>query len=225
MGMFGEMFGSEDNNEETAAPVSEIIAAGEFIYNADDVIAGYKVFRKRYILKQTILRLVLVTVALASSIFMLVTDGASPITVACVALCVLVAGWFIKTPIDNKKKTSQAVKELEGESYAVEFTADTAKILILSEEPVSSADDITTDKPENEITADDNKADASTAGTLIHLDQYIVDVLDTNTLYIIVAAKRYVFVIPKSAFDDDTNIKIRDTLRYRMETRYKTIEE
>jgi hypothetical protein len=49
--------------------------------------------------------------------------------------------------------------------------------------------------------------------------------LDTKTLYIIVAAKRYVFVIPKSAFDDDTNKKIKDTLRYRLETRYKTIEE
>jgi hypothetical protein len=137
---------------------------------------------------------------------MLITDGASPITVACVALCVLVAGWFIKTPIDNKKKTSQAVKELEGENYAVEFTADTAKIMIASQN-------------------EDEDNTGESAGTLIHLDQYIVDILDTKTLYIIVAAKRYVFVIPKSAFDDDTNIKIKDTLRYRMETRYKTIEE
>jgi hypothetical protein len=206
MGMFGEMFGSEDNNEENVIPASEIIASGEFVYDASDVLEGYRVFRKRYILKQTILRLVLVTIALASSIFMLITDGASPITVACVALCVIVAAWFIKTPIDNKKKTSQAVKELEGESYAVEFTADTAKIMIVSQ---------------NE---DEENTDES-AGTLIHLDQYIVDMLDTKTLYIIVAAKRYVFVIPKSAFDDDTNKKLRDTLRYRLETRYKTIEE
>ncbi|MDR0944408.1 MAG: hypothetical protein LBM41_07760 [Ruminococcus sp.] len=205
MGMFGEMFGNEDNGEELIAstPEPEILGYGEFTYNAEDVLTGYRFFRKRYIIKQTILRLVLVTIALASSIFMLITDGASPITVACTTLCVLVAGWFIKTPIDNKKKTSEAVKELEGENYAVEFTADTAKIMLSGE----------------------NEDIEENAGTLIHLDQYIVDILDTKTLYIIVAAKRYVFVIPKSAFDDDTNTKIKDTLRYRMETRYKTIEE
>jgi hypothetical protein len=214
MGIFSEMMNGADGVDEQGGngggtgSNGEILGYGEFVYNADDVLTGYKLFRKRYILKQTILRLVLVTIALASSIFMLATDGASPITIACVALCVIVAGWFIKTPIDNKKKTSQAVKELEGENYAVEFTADTAKIMIVSQNEDDEAD-----------TSDES------AGTLIHLDQYIVDMLDTKTLYIIVAAKRYVFVIPKSAFDDDTNKKIRDTLRYRMETRYKTIEE
>jgi membrane protein implicated in regulation of membrane protease activity len=217
MGIFSEMMSGADGNDEQGGNGEagngvggEVLGYGEFVYNAGDVLAGYRIFRKRYILRQTILRLVLVTIALASSVFMLITDGASPITITCVALCVIVAAWFIKTPINNKKKTSQAVKELEGESYAVEITADTAKIMLADDKADAPAADASTE---------------SAAGTLIHLDQYIVDILDTNTLYIIVAAKRYVFVIPKSAFDSDTNIKIGNTLKSRLETRYKTIEE
>ncbi|MDR0987339.1 MAG: hypothetical protein LBL98_06590 [Ruminococcus sp.] len=204
--MFNDMFGSGDSadgaGEEIVAKTPEVIAKGEFIYAPEDVIAGYNLFRKRYILKQTILRLVIVGIALASSIFMLVTEGATPITVVCLALCVLCAAWFIKTPIDNKRKTSKAVREVGEERYGVEVTTETVKITLLDE-------------------AIENEEDRP--GTLIHLNQYVVDILDAVGLYVIVVAKQKVFVIPKGAFRG--NDKIREKLSVAMETRYKIIEE
>ncbi|MDR0903469.1 MAG: hypothetical protein LBM59_02435 [Ruminococcus sp.] len=204
MGMFNDMFGEgEDNGEEiVVAKLPEVIAKGEFVYSAEDVLAGYRLFRKRYIKKQTILRLVIVAIALASSIFMLVTDGATPISVICVVLCVLCAAWFIKTPIDNKRKTAKAVYDVGEETYGVEITPETIKITLLD-------------------TDIENEEDRP--GTLIHLNQYVVDILDTEGIYVIVIAKQKVFVIPKNAFDN--NAKIREKLSQAMETRFKIIEE
>jgi hypothetical protein len=210
MGMFDEMLnGTEGRDDDNGGGgggngnrTPEVIARGEFVYSADDVLAGYNLFRKRYIKKQTILRLIIVAIALVSSIFMLVTDGATPITVVCVALCVLCAAWFIKTPIDNRRKTAKAVYDVGEERYGVEITPETVKIT-LADADVENEED----RP----------------GTLIHLNQYVVDILDTEGIYVIVIAKQKVFVIPKNAFSDN-NI-IREKLSQAMETRFKIIEE
>jgi hypothetical protein len=204
MGMFDEMLNGNEGEDggEVVPAAPEVIARGEFVYSAEDVLAGYNLFRKRYIKKQTILRLIIVAIALASSIFMLVTEGATPITVICVALCVLCAAWFIKTPIDNKRKTAKAVYDVGEERYGVEITRDTVKIT-LADADVENEED----RP----------------GTLIHLNQYVVDILDTTGIYVIVIAKQKVFVIPKNAFPDN-NI-IREKLSKAMETRYKITEE
>ncbi|MDR0974762.1 MAG: hypothetical protein LBL80_03610 [Ruminococcus sp.] len=205
MGMFEEMLGGSEGDDEVISTPSapEIIARGEFVYSADDVLAGYTLFRKRYIKKQTILRLVIVGIALASSVFMLITDGFTTIPVICTALCVLCAAWFIKTPIDNKRKTARAVYEVGEERYGVEITPQTIKITLADEE-VENEDD----RP----------------GTLIHLDQFVVDILDHDKIYVIVIGKQKVFVIPKNAFNDTENASIREKLKMAMEIRYKITE-
>jgi hypothetical protein len=206
------MFGDGSKHEGEMSRATEKLAAGEFVYNESDVLDGYRLFRRRYIARQTALRLILVGLALASSLLMLFTDGFKPMPVICTALCVVVAAWFIKTPIDNKRKTAKSVSELTGETYAVEFTTATLKIALITEISRDALDELAGDY------------DQELPATLIHLDQYIVDILDTEGIYVIVVAKRYVFVIPKAAFDTETNARIRARLSDIMETRYKTLE-
>jgi hypothetical protein len=193
-----------DGSEEVFGEArKEQLAAGEFLYSADDVLRGYEIFRKRYINKQTALKLVIGFVALASSVFMIITEPAKTLPIICAAVCALCIAWFIKTPIENIKKTKEAAKTLSGDRYRAEIFADAARIILLEETEPASDDPPT---------------------TIIHLDQYVADFLCADDIYVIVVAKRYVFVIPKSAFSKEEQEKIEERLPIFLDSRYKNIK-
>ena len=49
MGMLKEMFGEGDEN--FSAPEGEFLAKGKYESNADQILKGYKVFQKKYVVK------------------------------------------------------------------------------------------------------------------------------------------------------------------------------
>jgi hypothetical protein len=239
MGIFSEMFGDKPDHPD-APKKPETLAAGEFVYDGADVLAGYKVFRRRYVVKRTVLFLLLSLLALASSIMMLMSDGASMFPLMCVAISAMVTIWFIKTPFENAAKTKKAVAELEGERYGAEITTAAVKITLLSpaesyiDETLEVDQEITplreTTEPENETSgrtefSEDEAYSQDPASTLIHLDQYIVDMIDTGDSYVIVVAKKYVFVIPQSAFTKDENEKVAARLSDVMDERFKSVKK
>jgi hypothetical protein len=220
------------------------------------VLAGYKVFRRRYVVKRTVLFLLLSLLALASSIMMLISDGAAMIPLVCVAISTMVTVWFIKTPIENARKTKKAVAELEGEKYSAEITTAAVKITLLSaaesyvDETLELENEITpihevTESAEEETSSKgrmtsqvENSSKASLESnqyitsphaecpaTVIHLDQYIVDMIDTGDSYVIVVAKKYVFVIPQSAFTEAENANVTSRLSAVMDERFKSLKK
>jgi hypothetical protein len=190
-----------DESEESGGTRKELLASGEFLYSAEDVLKGYEIFRKRYIAKQTALKLVIGIAALLSSCFMIFTEENKFFPVMCAAVCLVCIGWFIKTPIENKKKTAESVDSLSGSSYKAEIYADAARIIL-----------------------EDDGEEGDPPTTIIHLDQYVADFLDTETLYVIVVAKRYVFVIPKSAFSEEEQSRISERLPLFLDSRYKVVK-
>jgi hypothetical protein len=226
-----------DESEETYGEArKELLADGEFLYSADDVLKGYEVFRKRYVNKQTATKLVIGFIALGSSIFMVFTEPSKTLPIICAAVCAVCIAWFIKTPIENKKKTKEAVTMLSGDRYKAEIYADAARIILLEESAdnengesesgeTGSGDSSETDNLQKaNAAADAADAAADPPTTIIHLDQYVADFLSAETLYIIVVAKRYVFVIPKSAFSEEGQARIEERLPLFLDSRYKTIK-
>jgi hypothetical protein len=191
-----------DESEESGGNRKELLAEGEFLYSAEDVFRGYEIFRKRYVSKQTAFKLVLGIAALLSSGFMIITEENKLFPIMLAAVCAFCIGWFIKTPIENKKKTSESVESLTGSKYRAEIYADAARIILL----------------------DDSEAEGDPPTTIIHLDQYVADFLESDSLYIIVVAKRYVFVIPKSAFTEEEQAKVAERLPMYLDSRYKVIK-
>jgi hypothetical protein len=180
----------------------ELLAEGEFLYSEKDVLEGYAIFRKRYINKQTAFKLVVGFIALVSSVFMIITEQSKTLPIICAAICVICIAWFIKTPIENAKKTAEAAKTLTGDRYKAEIFADAVRIILLED-----TGDETDDPPT----------------TIIHLDQYVAEFLSAADIYVIVVAKRYVFVIPKSAFSEEERAKISERLPIFLDSRYKII--
>ena len=218
MGILNEMFGDGDSLPEAAK--SELLAAGDYVSEKQQMLSGYKEFRKRYVMKNLVLRLFIVFIALASAVFMFVTSPADDkmIPAFCVVLCIFIAVYFISQNVQNKKKYAASVDDLSGIPYHVEIYTDKIKISDMS--PIEEV-------PKETETDEENSEEASepleNPTTVIHLDSPIVDLLEDYNKYIIVVKKAYVFIIPKSAFTKEENSKAISRFHATMGIRYKHI--
>lgn len=218
MGILNEMFGEGENLSEKAK--GELLASGDYVSDKQKMLSGYKEFRKRYVMKNLVLRLFIVALAMASSVFMLVTSpsGDKMIPVFCMVLCVCIGSYFISQNIQNKKKYMASLDDLSGISYHVEIYTDKIKISNMSpidrtEESVEVPEETETDSPQEE----------ENPTTVIHLDSPIVDFLDKENIFILVVKKAYLFIIPKSAFAEENVEKVKEKLSAIMGIRYKAV--
>lgn len=210
MGILSEMFDEEENLPD--AYEGEFLAEGDYESDREEMLSGYNAFRKRYVTVSLIQRLLVVLLALASSVFMIITsrEGEKDIPIFCLILCIFIGGWFISQSLANKKKYIQSLDSLVGIPYHVEFHSDKVKITDMS--PV----------PEKETEAsEDNVQEEKNPSTVIHLDQHIVEILDKPEVFVLVVRKAYVFIIPKKAFTEEGQQKIREKLSSIMGIRYK----
>ena len=72
MGILKEMSSEESGDFEKRPAV--LLAKGRYVSDAQTIMEGYKTFQLRYILKSLILKMLLVLLALASSIMMLISS-------------------------------------------------------------------------------------------------------------------------------------------------------
>lgn len=218
MGILSEMFDEEDSLPDAAE--AEFLAEGDYESDREEMLSGYRAFRKRYVLVSLIQRLFVVLIALASSVFMMVTsrEGEKDIPVFCCILCVFIGGWFISQSLGNKKKYIQSVDNLVGIPYHVEFYTDRVKITDMSPVPEK-----TEEASEDEVQPEENspEEDGRNPSTVIHLDQHIVDILDKPDIFVLVVRKAYVFIISKKAFTEEKYEKIKEKLSLIMGIRYK----
>lgn len=220
MGILNEMFGEGENLSEKAE--GELLASGDYVSDKQKMMSGYREFRKRYVMKNLLLRLFIVLLAMASSVFMLVTSpsGDKMIPVFCMVLCVCIGSYFISQNIQNKKKYMASLDDLSGISYHVEIYTDKIKISDMSpiEESTEEASEETGTEifPEEEI-----RQEEENPTTVIHLDSPIVDLLDKENIFILVVKKAYLFIVPKSAFSEENVKSVREKLSNIMGIRYK----
>ena len=214
MGILNEMFGDGESLSEIKE--GELLAAGNYVSEKETMLSGYKEFRKRYIMKNLILRLFIVAIATASAVFMTVTSPADDkmIPVFCVVLCVFIAVYFISQNVQNKKKYMASLDGLSGIPYHVEIYTDKIKISDMS--PVEESAEEVSENAEEEIPQEEENPT-----TVVHLDSPIVDLLDREDIFILVVRKAYLFIVPKSAFSQDETQRVHEKLSAIMGIRYK----
>ena len=231
MGMLKEMFGESDEN--FSAPEGELLAKGKYESNADQILKGYKVFQKKYVVKSLIPRLMLAALAIASSIMMIISDPGGKMPVLCLMIALCVTIYFISQPITNSKNLRKGLDSISGTEYQAEFYTDKVKISTVNfqsdiveiekvEEASEQIEEAQSDvQTEADIAIYGEKEAEEIPATIIHLDQPIVDLLDKDDMFILVVNKSYVFIIPKSAFTEDEVQKIREKLSVIMGIRFK----
>lgn len=225
MSILKEMFSEGDEN--FSAPEGEFLAKGKYESNADQILKGYKVFQKKYVVKSLIPRLLLAVLAIASSIMMIISDpgGKMPILCLMIALCVTI--YFISQPITNSKNLRKGLDSISGTEYEAEFYTDKVKISTVNfQSDIVEIEKVEDTSEQNVQTEADiaiygEKEAEEIPATIIHLDQPIVDLLDKDDMFILVVNKSYVFIIPKSAFTEEEVQKIREKLSVIMGIRFK----
>ena len=216
MGILSEMFDEEENLPD--AYEGEFLAEGDYKSDREEMLSGYGYFRKRYVLASLVKRLLVVLLATASSVFMIVSspEGERDIPIFCLILCIFIGGWFINQVAGNKKKYIKSIDGLVGIPYHAEFYTDKVKITDMS--PVPEKDEASGNDIQEEKASETEEKNPS---TVIHLDSHIVDIMDKPEMFVMVVRKAYVFIIPKKAFTEEGQEKIREKLSAVMGIRYK----
>ena len=226
MGILKEMFSEGDNGQ----PVyqGEFLAKGSYESKADEILKGYKTYQKKYVFKSLIWKMLLVALALTSSVMMIMTaEKGEVMPVFCLLVSVSVGVWFITQPINNKKNLKKGLDSLEGIKYEAEFYTDKVKISTVSEEtpqeqkPDGQGSAETAEQTEADLAIYGENKEEEPPATVIHLDSPIVDLLEKEDMFILVVKKSYVFIIPKTAFTAEENTRIREKLSVIMGIRYK----
>lgn len=226
MGILNEMFGDGDSGQ-LPAPEGELLAEGEYESNAEEILKGYKVYQKRYVFSSLIWKMLLVLVALTSSVMMIMTSEDPIIPAMCLMISVAAGIWFITTPVSNRKKLMRGLDIMEETRYKAEFYTDKIKIstcmedIVETENPDSNVSEQTEQSEQTEADMALDGENEEIPATVIHLDSPIVDLIDKEDMFILVVKKSYVFIIPKTAFGDDKCQRIREKLSAIMGIRYK----
>lgn len=226
MGILNEMFGDGDSGQ--LAPLAgELLAEGEYESKSDEILKGYKVYQKKYVFTSLIWKMLLVALAVTSSVMMIITSEDPMLPVMCLLISISVGIWFVSTPVSNRKKLMRGLDSMEGTNYKAEFFTDKIKISTPIEENVETEQGQAEQTEQTEQT-EQSEADIALDGeneeipaTVIHLDSPIVDLIDKEDMFILVVKKAYVFIIPKRAFTEDECQKIREKLSAIMGIRYK----
>ncbi|MDE6599519.1 MAG: hypothetical protein K2K34_05505, partial [Oscillospiraceae bacterium] len=127
MGILNEMFGDGDSGQ-LPAPEGELLAEGEYESNAEEILKGYKVYQKRYVFSSLIWKMLLVLLAVTSSVMMIMTSEDPIIPAMCLMISIAVGIWFITTPVSNRKKLMRGLDIMEETRYKAEFYTDKIKI-------------------------------------------------------------------------------------------------
>ena len=229
MGILKEMFdeGSGDdlgNNREEVQ-----LAKGRYKSDPETILSGYKTYQKKYVVKSLVFKMLLVLLALASSIMMLLTtDGTPTMPAMMILICVAIGVYFISEPINNRKKLKKGLEIADGTEYEAVITDRTLKIstveLSKTDETADNAENVEKtigESSENTVPAEAEKKDDDIPATIIHLDSHIVDFIDRDGMFIVCVKKSYVFIIPKSAFTEEEVQNTREKLSSIMGIRYK----
>ncbi len=220
------MFGDGDSGQ-LAPPAGELLAEGEYESRSDEILKGYKVYQKKYVFTSLIWKMLLVALAVTSSVMMIITSEDPMLPAMCLLISISVGIWFVSTPVSNRKKLVRGLDSMEGTKYKAEFFTDKIKISTPVEENVETEHE-NQEQAEQTEKSEQSEADIALDGeneeipaTVIHLDSPIVDLTDKEDMFILVVKKAYVFIIPKRAFTEDECQRIREKLSAIMGIRYK----
>ena len=232
MGMLKEMFGeNQDEYYQKREPVP--LAKAKYTNSAEMILSGYKTFQKKYVYKKVFLKMLLVAIAIASSVLMLMTSETGDVKpIMMLAVCVIIGVYFISQPIKNRNEVKKSAEQLDGTEYDIEITDQTIKIIMADTENAAVYDEngenadpseVTEEASSDEEEKSDSEEEKEPPATLIHLDG-AVDIIDRDDMFIIIVGKKYVFIVPQDVFSEEELEKTRHKLAAVMGIRYKIVD-
>lgn len=205
--------------------LEKLLAKGEYKSEKDDILKGFKLFQKKYVVKSTVLQMLLVILGILSQVMNIASsNGGEDLSLSylLIVICVILGSYVIFKPRNTFKKLEGSLGELEGTVYGAEIYTNKIKIETLYDPYISEEAKEQEEMNEKEnAPSEENKENEIPPATIIHLDNSAVEIVESSELYVVYIKKFNVFVIPKSAFKPYENMEIKNKLSNIMGVRYK----
>lgn len=201
--------------------VEELIAEGEYESSKESILAGFKVFQKKYVYKTVAVQVIVVGLGFLTQLMTVISAPQGEDTSFAkilMLICVVLGVYFLFKPHNTYKKLSSSLEELSGVVYKAEIY--TNKIIISTLYDPYISEEAEKEAAEDIDSSDDPEDDLPPA-TVIHIDNGAVEIVECSDMFVIYVKKVNVFVIPKSAFDEDTLSQIKKRLSNIMGIRYR----
>ena len=189
----------------------EPLAGGIYSSNTNLIMNGFRLFQRKYAMKNIVIQLVLLAIAVAIQIAALIIDRGAQSAWMVIGICVALGVIILVRPKKTAKDLENNIKELEGTKYNCIVYPLMIKI---------STEEDRTEYEQREQNGGNEELEDIPA-TVIHLDNPAVEICEDKEFYLVYIKKQNMYVIPKSAFSADENDLIREKLSNIMGIRYK----
>lgn len=189
----------------------EPLAGGIYSSNTNLIMNGFRLFQRKYAMKNIVIQLVLLAIAVAVQIAALIIDRGAQSAWMVIGICVALGAIIVIRPRKTAKDLENNIKELEGTKYNCIVYPLMIKI---------STEEDRTEYEQREQNGGNEELEDIPA-TVIHLDNPAVEICEDKEFYLVYIKKQNMYVIPKSAFSADENDLIREKLSNIMGIRYK----
>ncbi len=213
----------DDIYDDGRVSFDELIAQGEYKSSREEILAGFKIFQKKYVYKSVALQMTLVVLAIATqlvNVFM-GTDRDVSFSWMLIIMCVVLGVYLLMRPKNTFKKLEAGLAEIEGTVYKAEIYTDKIKISTIYDPYIVDNEDTDVEEGSSEENSEEEPEDELPPATVIHLDNSAVEIVECSEIYIVYVKKINIFVIPKSAFKPYENTEIKNRLSNIMGVRYK----
>lgn len=210
------------------ASFEELIAEGEYESQKETILAGFKIFQKKYAYKNVVIQMIVVIIALFSQITAIISapEGTDvSFSYLLVLVCVILGCYILFRPRNAFKKLKSSIDELQGCRYKAEIYTNKIVITTLydpyinEQEEKSEVEKESSDEGQENDT--ENEEDDLPPATVIHTDNSTVEIVDCPEMYVVYIKNYNVFIIPKSAFKPYDVGQVKDRLSNIMGVRYK----
>lgn len=205
--------------------LEKMLAKGEYKSEKSDILKGFKLFQKKYVVKSTVLQMLLVILGILSQVMNIASSkGGEDLSFSymLIVMCIILGSYVTLKPRNAFKKLEASLGELEGTVYGAEIYTNKIKIETLYDPYISEeAKEQEEKNKKEEAPSEKNTEEEIPPATIIHLDNSAVEIVESSELYVVYIKKFNVFVIPKSAFKPYENMEIKNKLSNIMGVRYK----
>ena len=189
----------------------EPLAGGIYPSDTQLIMNGFRLFQRKYAMKNIVIQLVLLSIAIAIQIAALIIDRGAQSAWMVIGICVALGVIILVRPRKTAKDLENNIRELEGTKYSCIVYPLMIKI---------STEEDRTEYEQREQNGDNEELEDIPA-TVIHLDNPAVEICEDKEFYLVYIKKQNMYVIPKSAFSADENDLIREKLSNIMGVRYR----
>ncbi len=188
----------QDNN---TSPVVKL----EYSISNDEENIAFKVFQKKFVLKNNIIKTIIFAVLIGFFIQQVVIKPDYTMAWALIGICFAVTFFVWYNPVKIRKSLLKALKEIENDIYEFDLYPEYFSVKTI----YCAENDEVTSLSEMEEEEELKEEPKEIAPRVVYFDKESIQVVEVPEMFVIIIKKETIFVLPKRVISNSQNDEIR----------------